>query len=249
MMGFEAVEAAVKFAHRFAVGYKHRPAVALLAGSRAKGTSKRNSDYDFVFLYDDLPGGAWREMVSFEEESVEVFAHDLRTLKYFFRQSELPSGEASLACMVDEGVAIIGAGDAIESTAKELARSFLASGPPPLSDAVSFQRRYAITNMAAALHDAGSNAERFAIGSALYPALADFALLANGHWTARGKALPAALHGLDADLEQAFTVAFEQSYLEGEDTLLQSLIDEILRPFGGPLRDGFRQQAPPSWRD
>ncbi len=224
------------------------PAAALLAGSRAKGTQRRNSDYDVVLLYLDLPEGAWREMVAHDGKLFEVFAHDLRSLEYFFREVERPSGEASLACMIDEGLPILGPGNAIQHRARELARDFLACGPLPLADAGLRHKRYAITDLAEALSCADSDAQRLAIGSTLYSALGNFVLVANGRWTAGGKALPAALRGYSPSLEQAFTRAFMQLYSHGVDGLVQALVNEILEPFGGRLRAGFHQQAPSSWR-
>jgi hypothetical protein len=242
------VENALARVRRFAVGYTPSPPSALLAGSRARGTAKANSDYDLVFLYEDLPQGAWREMVSFEGADFEIFAHDIRSLQYFLREIERPSGEASLARMVSEGISVFDAKTAVESEAKNLAGNFLASGPLPLDAAKSSQRRYAITDLAEMLKSADSIAQRIAIGSALYPVLGNFALSANGRWTAGGKAVPAALQSFSPDLERAFTDGFERLYTSGEDSLLQKLVDDILEPFGGRVRVGYRQQAPSSWR-
>jgi len=238
----------LELAREFAEDYSPQPTVALLAGSRAKGTHSRNSDYDLVLLYPDLPEGAWREMVSYQNELFEIFAHDLRSLEYFLCEIERPSGEPSLACMVDEGIPVLGIGTPLESVAKKLARDFLASGPTPLDDAGIGQRRYAITDMAEAISNAGSTAQRLAIGSALYAALGNFVLAANGRWTAAGKALPAALEIHSPGMQQAFTSAFEQLYTQGNDSLVQDLVSKTLKPFGGRLRAGFRQQAPASWR-
>jgi hypothetical protein len=242
------METALDFVRRFVAGYAPSPACVLLAGSRGRGTAKKNSDYDLVFLYADLPLGAWREMTSYEGADVEIFAHDLHSLQYFLREIERPSGEASLACMVSEGISTLCASSVIENKAKDIAREFLAAGPLPLDDMRLSQRRYAITDLAEMLKSTDSVAQRIAIGSALYPALGGFVLSANGRWTASGKALPAALRNFSPSLEREFTDAFEHLYTSGNDSLLQKLVDHILKPFGGRLRGGFRQQAPASWR-
>jgi hypothetical protein len=242
------LETPLDFARRFVATYAPSPLSVLLAGSRGRGTAQKNSDYDLVFLYAELPSGAWREMTSFEGADLEVFAHDLRSLQYFLREIERPSGEASLACMVSEGVSVLGSNVALENNAKDIAREFLVSGPLPLDDVRSSQRRYAITDLAEMLKSADSAAQRIAMGSALYPALGGFVLSANGRWTATGKALPPALRNFSPRLELEFTDAFEQLYTSGNDSLLQNLVDDILKPFGGRLRSGFRQQAPASWR-
>jgi hypothetical protein len=186
-------------------------------------------------------------MVRFEGADFEVFAHDLGTMTYFFREVERPSGEPALARMIDEGVAVSGGGE-LARKAKELAREFLAAGPLPVDQAGLAQRRYAITDLAEALRAAGTSGERIAIGSSLYLALGSFALRANGLWGAGGKGLTAALQKVQPDLERRFTRAFELLYAAGQDAAVQAVVSDVLEPFGGRLRAGFRQQAPASWR-
>lgn len=239
--------ASLELVARFTSAYDPAPEVVLLAGSRARGTFHADSDYDVVFLYSDLPQGAWREMVRFEGADFEVFAHDLQSLAYFFREIERPSGEPGLARMVEEGVVVVGGGE-LERKARELARALLAAGPLLLDEAGLAQRRYALTDLAEALRGCGTGAERLAIGSSLYLALGSFVLRANGRWGADGKALPGALREFRTGLEEEFTEAFELLFRTGEDSLLQDLVTGVLKTFGGRLRGGFRQQAPPTWR-
>ena len=243
----DALSASLALVGRFASALDPAPDAVLLAGSRVRGTFREDSDYDVVLLYSDLPQGAWREMIRFEGADFEVFAHDLRSLAYFFREIERPSGEPALARMVDDGVAVAGGGE-LERKARELARALLAAGPLPLDERELAQRRYAITDLAQALRSGVASAGRIALGSSLYLALGMFALRSSGRWGAGGKALPGALRELRPDLEQRFTRAFELLYRKGEDAVLQQLVTEVLEPFGGRLRGGFRQQAPPTWR-
>lgn len=244
----QGIDHAVRRVREMAAGYLPTPAVVLLAGSRSRGTARADSDYDLVFLYPVLGDGAWREMVRDGGADFEVFAHDLRTLAYFLEHVERPSGKPVLACMVDEGVVVIGAGDRMEEDARRLARACLAAGPLPLDEAGMAGQRYAIANLALALRSAGGEAERLAIGSPLYVALARFALLANGRWAAEGKALPRALRSVGSELDKVFIQAFAELYARGDDGAVQTLVREVLGPFGGPLRAGYRQQAPASWR-
>ena len=109
-------------------------------------------------------------MTSYEGADLEIFAHDLRSLQYFLREIERPSGEASLACMVSEGISALGANSVIENEGRRrLHGGFLASGPLPLDDVRKSQRRYAITDLAEMLKCADSTAQRIAIGSAPIP--------------------------------------------------------------------------------
>ncbi len=59
-----------------------------------------------------------------------------------------------------------------------------------------------------------------ATGAALHLALADFALRAAGRWSARGKAIPAALAAMDPALATRFTAAFAALFTTW-DALLQ----------------------------
>ncbi|HEX5233766.1 MAG TPA: hypothetical protein VFW25_00405 [Silvibacterium sp.] len=243
-----SLEMSLALVRRFLGDYPTAPSCVLLAGSRGKGTAKENSDYDLIFLYEELTSGAWREMTSYAGADFEIFAHDLRTLEYFLREIERPSGEASLACMIFEGIPVLGENTALEAEARDMVKRFLSAGPPPLSEATLSQRRYAITDLAEMLKSADSSAQQISIGSALHSALGSFVLSANGRWAASGKALPAALRNFNPGLESKFRNAFVHLFTSGKDSLLQELVDDILKPFGGRLRSGFRQQAPSSWR-
>lgn len=122
---------ALNLVNRF-VSAHYPNATALLAGSASRGEITSASDYDVVLLFDDLPEGAWREMVSFEDHDFEVFAHDLETLAYFLREIETTSGKPVLAKMIAEGLPIKFASPAVTATAQQMALATLQSGPPSL---------------------------------------------------------------------------------------------------------------------
>ena len=243
------IQGSLDLAQRFVAGYEPRPQVVLLAGSRTKGTSRPQSDYDLVFLYPSLPSGAWREMVSFEDANLEIFAHDLATLSYFCRELERPSGEPALARMIEEGIRVICESEVLEESAREIANETIKTGPVTLDKMSLDSRRYAITDLAAAIQSPLSSEQRIAIGASLYAALTSFALRANGNWFATGKALPSVLASARPGWAERFKDAFESFYITGQVHLLNCLIDEVLEPHGGRLRSGFRQQAPAEWRD
>ena len=78
--------------------------------------------------------------------------------------------------------------------------------------------------------------------------LADFALRAAGHWSARGKAIPHALEAMDSDLAEQFEGAFATLFATGDTVPVQALVDVVLTPYGGRLRAGYHQAAPSAWR-
>jgi hypothetical protein len=57
--------------------------LAFVAGSLSRGEGTAFSDIDVVLVFEKLEQ-AWRESFTFQDWPVEVFAHDLQTLRYFF---------------------------------------------------------------------------------------------------------------------------------------------------------------------
>jgi len=245
----KSIAEASQLISRFVATHYPKAAAAILAGSAARGEATPNSDYDIVLLFEELPEGAWREMVSFEDHDLEIFAHDLETLSYFLREIETTSGKPVLAKMIAEGLPIKSAAPGILATAKQMALATLQSGPPPLDKTTLGVRRYAITDLTQALSAPRDEATILAIGTTLYTALAEFFLRARGNWTATGKAIPNALAEADPKIADQFAIAFSSLFKTGNTTPAQILVDAILAPYGGRMRAGFKQQAPPAWRD
>ena len=221
---------------------------ALLAGSRSRGRGAPGSDYDVILLFGELPNGAWRETSAFEEQVIETFAHDRGTLGYFCREVDRPSGLPVLPTMIAEGIPVLSRSPALLEDARRIAAETLRSGPPPLSPETLRNRRYAITDMAATLSSNRGEDIMIATGAALHLALADFALRAAGRWSARGKAIPAALAAMDPALATRFTAAFAALFTTRDAAPALALVDAILAPYGGSLRAGYRKAASAAWR-
>jgi hypothetical protein len=103
--------------------------------------------------------------------------------------------------------------------------------------------------LATALRPDGKRGVLLAAGSALFGELADFALRAEGRWSASGKALPRALTIAAPNLAERFETAFAALFAEGDITLVQALVDKVLMPHGGRFREGYRQDATAGWTD
>ncbi len=243
-----ALTEALALIRRFVAAHYPSAVAALLTGSQVRGEATADSDYDMVLLFDSLPGGAWREMVVFESRPIEVFAHDLSTLGYFCREIDRLSGVPVLPTMVAEGVSALPPSCVLD-VARGIAQDILRLGPPELDAEELRVRRYAITDLAAALKNDRQKAMLIATGAALHAALADFALRAARNWSASGKAIPRALVASDAALAEQFDTAFMALFELGDVGPIQQLVDTVLRPYGGRLRDGFCQGAPAAWRD
>jgi hypothetical protein len=52
----------------------------------------------------------------------------------------------------------------------------------------------------------------------------------------------------DAPLAARFVAAFDTLFAGGDTAEVVALVDDVLRPLGGLLFDGFRLDAPPAWR-
>jgi hypothetical protein len=217
---------------------------SVLAGSQAREERMGTSDYYVVLLFHSLPDGAWREMTTFEGQHMEVFAYDLETLTHFCQDIDRPSGVPALPAMVAEGVAIWSRVPRTLDAAREIGRETLRLGPPPLDEAALRDRRFAITDLAVALESGRDEHVLLAAGAALYGALADFALGAGNHWSATGKAFPRALTAMDRSLANHFGAAFGALFAARVTAPVQVLVDKVLAPYGGRLREGFCQGRP-----
>jgi hypothetical protein len=247
--GDAALESALQLVRRFATQCHPTAEAALLAGSRARRSGATDSDHDVVLLFPSLPNGAWREMILFEGHHIEAFAQDLGTLAYFCRELDRPSGRPVLPVMIVEGITALSRNSALLAAARDIANDTLRLGPPPLDAPALRQRCYAITDLATKLRPDAPRDVLLAAGTALYCELADFALRANGHWSATGKAVPRALAMARPGLAEQFETAFGDLFANGRVAAVQALVDAVLQPHGGRLREGYRQTAPAAWTD
>lgn len=239
---------AIERIRRFAQQFHANAEAALLAGSRSRGTARANSDYDVVLFFPSLPTGAWREVVAFEGQVLEVFCHSLNTFSYFCREIDRPSGKPVLPALVTEGLSVLPPTPTLER-ARVIAKAVIDAGPLPLTNLEIDRRRHVISDLALALDATTSGHERLATGATLYIELADFALRANGQWSAAGKALPRALAAMSDGLALQFERSFQTLFAGLESRQVNDLIDDVLQDFGGRLREGYRQRAPIDWRD
>jgi hypothetical protein len=108
---------------------------------------------------------------------------------------------------------------------------------------------FAISELAVALRPDRDRHVLLAAGASLYAALADFALRATDRWSASGKALPRALTTMDPALANRFETAFTTLFAVGDVAPVQALVDTVLAPHGGRLREGYLLRAAAEWRE
>lgn len=220
--------------------------LAFLAGSVVRGEATATSDLDLVVVFSQLER-AYRISFTLDTWPIEAFVHDPETLHYFMAEFDRPSGVPSMPAMVTEGIVVPGE-TALSARLKQQAAEVLKAGPPPLDARELDKRRYFISDLADDLVAPRSAAEARATGTRLYGILADFALRAAGEWSATGKSIPRRLRAVDGELAGRFDAAFEALFANNDANPVIELVDRVLKPYGGRLRDGFEEHAPPDWR-
>ena len=179
----------------------------------------------------------------FEGYPMEAFVHDWRQWSTFFWEVDRPSGIPSLPQMVKEGIEIPGPSE-LSQKLKVIADRVLRAGPPALSKKEIDHKRYFITDLVDDIREPRNKYELLATGTQIFPLLADFFHRAQGLWSAKGKAIPRVLEKTDADFGKKFNDAFERLFREANPRFAIKLAEEILRPYGGFLFDGFKLDAP-----
>lgn len=216
------------------------------AGSIVRGEATPFSDLDLVVVYAQLDS-AYRESFRFEEYPVEAFVHDPATLEYFFLEVDRPSGVPALAQMVIEGFEVP-APTEMSRALKQQAAALIASGPPALDTDSERRLRYFVSDLLDDLRAPRSRDELIGAGSRLYEQLADYYLRRRGLWSGKGKAIPRVLRQVDAELCSTYCDAFNELFARGDAAAVIRLAEGLMREAGGPLFEGYRADAPSTWR-
>jgi hypothetical protein len=217
--------------------------VLFLGGSVMRGEATEASDLDVVVVYERLPN-AYREAFVYGGWPVETFVHDEGTLERFFEEDRA-RGVPSLMNMVGEGLEVPGASE-FSARWKRRARELLEAGPPPWGEEELTLRRFRLTDWVDDMKFPRSPEELVATGAWLYQDAAEFYFRARGLWSAHSKTIPRRLRQTDADFADRFLRAFDALFAEKRPEPAAALVEELLRPFGGLLFDGFRKEAPGS---
>jgi hypothetical protein len=226
---------------------RYKDAVAIFAaGSIVRGEGTPFSDLDLVVVYTQVPC-AYRESFKCGGYPVEAFIHDPATLEYFFLEVDRPSGVPVLPQMVVEGIEIPGPSE-MSRDLKRRAAALIEAGPPALDSASERRMRYFVSDLLDDLRAPRSQEEVIGAGARLYEQLADYHLRRRGLWSAKGKAIPRVLRQTDPALCAVYCDAFGELFGRGDPQAVIRLAEDLLRDSGGPLFDGFRADAPPSWR-
>ena len=227
---------------------KHYPGAigGFVAGSIIRGEGTPTSDIDIAVLFDDTFEDVHRNSVIEEGWPIEFFVHNPQAQDFYF-DKDRRRGMCIMPTMVATGIMISGeAGLLLQQ--KDKAVALIADGPPPLTKDESDFRRYLIVDLADDLRGASDVGVRRATLALLHEHLADFHLRATNHWSGRGKSLLRVLEETDPSYRAKYDTAFQAGFVSDDVALVIALVEETLRPHGGPLWEGYRSAAPDDWK-
>lgn len=219
--------------------------LAFVAGSFNRGEATSFSDIDLVIIFEKLEY-AWRESFIFDRWPIEAFVHDPETLNYFFREVDGKDGVPSLPSMVSEGV-LIPNNQELGLQLKLTANQLLNERPPAWSEEIIYHQRYGISDLIDDLRDPRNSLEAHIVIGSLHEMLGNFYFRTKGLWSASRKHIPRRMEKLDLEFGKRWARVFEKAYLGNYSDLI-TFTEEILRPFGGILFEGYRRDAPAEWR-
>jgi hypothetical protein len=219
--------------------------VVFLAGSaQEKEMVTESSDLDLLVVYEKLPN-AYRESYIYEGWPVEVFIHDLETLKYFILD-DIRSGNPATVVLV--GISTeIPCPTPVSQLLRNSARTLLEQGPPPLSVEEDDRMRYCITTLISDIKRPRTLNELIGAGTLLYEKLSYYYFRQQKKWMTSGKLISRQMHEIDHQFADEFGAAFADLFKGNSEKVLK-LVETLLAPSGGPLFANYRYDAPPNWR-
>jgi predicted nucleotidyltransferase len=214
-------------------------AIAVVAGSTARGTRTSTSDIDLLLIGEDLfrdgALGADRQSLAggfeFEGEFFEVFAYTPQGYEEWADRG-LAQFRPVIVHMLMEGVEVRG-GEALAGLRMQWA-PVLAAGPIVDAHALDL-RRYIITDQLDDLRDAQDPLERQVIAGLLFERIAELMLLAERRWIGAGKYLPRRLRELSVER----TDALAQPVLDRDFETFAARVEHELDLAGGRVQAGF----------
>jgi len=221
-------------------------AFLILAGSIIRGEGTKTSDLDIVVIYEKLDC-AFRESFIYDEIMIEVFAHDLSTVKYFMNHVDFNVGAPILATMITEGI-VIPRETEFSVKLKKIAEAFIFNGPKQQDINKINNMRYSITNLIDDLRDSKNRYEQIAISCRLYDEVAELYFSAKRQWNGKGKSIVRVMQKYDPDFAERYNSSFDLLFKNGDESKVIEITEEVLNLVGGYLFNGYRLMAKPEWR-
>jgi len=229
---------------RFIEAHFPAAAIAVVAGSTARGTRTSTSDIDLLLIGEDVftgsrfradPSGEDRQSLAggfeFEDEFLEVFAYTPKGYEEWAGRG-LAQFRPVIVHMLVEGVEVRG-GAALAELRMQWARA-LAAGPVVDAHAVDL-RRYIITDQLDDLRDSSDPLERQVVAGLLFERIAELMLLVERRWIGAGKYLPRRLRELSVERADALA----QPLLARDFETFATRVERELDLAGGRVQAGF----------
>jgi hypothetical protein len=239
MPSFSADQALVCAAELFSNRYQGAE-FCIAAGSIIRGHGTTGSDLDLVVIYQKLPA-AFREAFYYKSMPVEAFVNDYETIQGFVDR-DYASAHRSMIHMLATGIVVPAASDTSQRL-QRYARALLDKGPEPTADAQMQALRYAITDLIGDLQGDRPQHEMRAILYCIYEAIGELRLRHSGRFVSRGKHLARSLKECDAQFSEKLNEVMESAHRDGLSQAQVEKLAGLLEFAGGPLFDGYRQEA------
>ena len=224
----------IDLVERFLVDRFPGAAVAVVAGSTARGNRTRTSDIDLLLIGDHMLAAHASSLAAtfaFEGETFEVFAYSSDGFEQWARKC-LGDYRPVILNMLLEGIPVRGAAEVARLRAEW--RTIYDEGPVVSPHEMEL-RRYAITDLIDDLRDATDPLEQRVVAFALFERIAELMLLSERRWIGAGKYLPRRLRGLSE--ARADTLA--RPLVDGDVLAFADRAEEELDRAGGRVQAGF----------
>ncbi len=220
--------------------------VALLCGSAASGRFNARSDLDIIVVVPSVERAS-REAFLYSDWPVELYIHDIGTLRYCMEVFDHHRGIPCTASMVLSSMLICGEAERLDDL-RRLATAALDRGPHCWSSRELEGMLHRLSLLCTDLRDERSTSEMAAIAVELFRDLACFSLRGNGLWHGQGKFLALALDSLASGLSNEFACGLLDVLERRDSRRLVSLTERLTEPFGGLSATRLRDSAPKEWR-
>lgn len=224
--------------------YKHAE-FCIAAGSIVAGSATAFSDLDLVVIFPALDS-AFRESFVHNDMPIEAFVHDYETIQAFM-DADYNEAHSSIIHMIASGK-VIPTENKTAQLLKDYASKLMEKGPENLGTLKHETLRYFITDLIDDLRGQRPPEEQRAILYMLYAKIGQLALRQAGQYISDGKHLarklkssfPSLLNDLEDIMRAAHTEGIARSHIQK--------LEDIARSLGGPLFEGYKQNAPANKR-
>ncbi|CEG26158.1 nucleotidyltransferase domain-containing protein [Bacillus sp. B-jedd] len=208
---------------------------AILAGSVVRGEATETSDLDIV-IFDEAIPFSYRESLVDEGWPIELFVHNLTSYRHFFEMDK-EDAKPTMPRMVAEGIVL--KGEAVLDPIRKEARQLMEAGPDEWPEDTIITKRYFITDLLDDFIGCNDRGEELFIANALADLAVEFVLRTNRKWQGTSKWVVRSLKHYDEPFAERLINALDAFYRTGAKDLLIDIVDEILKPYGGRMFEGF----------